>query len=58
MIAQDQFGDIVKVVSFQEHVDWGRDRESVMAGNEEFVLDNSQEAQILCTMIDTSNFMF
>ena len=56
LIAQDQYGDIVKAISFQEYVECRRDGESVTAGQENFILGHSQEAQVLFTMIETTNF--
>ena len=56
LIAQDQYGDIVKAISFHEYVECGRDGESVTAGEEKFVLGHSLEAQVLYTMIETTNF--
>ena len=66
LIAQDQYGDIVKAISFPELSVWEEDHrvrskrledpKSVIFGEEKFVLSHVHEAQILCTMIEATNF--
>ncbi len=65
LIAQDQYGDIVKAISFPEPSirkdvyrweDRRADPKSVMVGKEKFVLNHDQEAQVLSTMIEATTF--
>ena len=65
LIAQDQYGDIVKAISFPEPsirkdvYRWENrraDPKSVMVGKEKFVLNHDQEAQVLSTMIEATTF--
>ena len=58
LIAQDQSGDIVMATSFQEYVEFGYDGKFVTVDEEKFVLDHLQEVQVLCTMIEATNFTF
>ena len=66
LIAQDQYGDIVKAISFTELSVWEEedgvqsnrleDPKSVIVGEEKFVLSHVQDAQVLCTMIEATTF--
>ena len=65
LIAQDQYGDIVKAISFPELSVWGEedgvqsnrlDPKSVIVGGEKFVLSHVQDAQVLCIMIEATTF--
>ena len=66
LIAQDQYGDIIKAISFPELSVCGEkdgvrlnrlwDPKSVIVGEEKFVLSHVQEAQVLCTMIEATTF--
>ncbi len=64
LIAQGQHGDIVKAVSFQklpfqEYVDCEQGVKSVMVGREkDSYLNHVQEAQVVRTIIETTNFTF
>ena len=62
LIAQDQYGDITKAISFPElsiKIDvWDRseESESVIVGKEKFVLSDVQDVQVLRTMIEATTF--
>ena len=65
LIAQDQYGDIVKAISFPELSAWKvedgvqsnrLDPKSVIFGEEKFVLSHVQDAQVLCTTIEATTF--
>ena len=65
LIAQDQYGDIVKAIPFPELSFWEEedgvlsnrlDPKSVFVGEERFVLSHVQDAQVLCTMIKATTF--
>ena len=61
LIAQDQYDEVVRAISFPDlsfpkNVNRGEDGKSVMVGQEKFVLDHVQEAQVLCNMIEATTF--